>query len=362
MAVGKLKTNDLKAVRLYNMGLTTRANSLLDAISTTVGIQAQQPNAAIMNAVIRASSDKHEFNQLAETESIVRTWGQRWTLQLFSHEDYNLVIGARKNEAIPKAYFLNQEKLVEEVAEKMVTSGIKHWDSNLMEAKFPMLKGTRNLKYVILQSLTRLGQGFYDASTTNTKWRYQIIEPNLLDVSSSLKKLILRYLKGFGPASIEDFTKWSGIKISTTRPIWQRVTSELFKYQGNGSDEILVNTYALTDNKLAQLTELMLAKPIIAARFDATMTGYGDKSWLFSEQQQQVMWSKNGILYAPIIDQGQLIGTWNNTIKGTKMAVEVKTWADRSAVLEQKLAASFVELSKQMLCELSGVKFETQAL
>lgn len=362
MQVGTLQVNELKAARLANLGLLDNSRSLLAAINRTVGIQAQQPNTATMNALLRSNGDQNEFDQLAHNNEIVRTWGQRWTLQLFTRADFNLVISARNKEKIPKAYYLGHEKLVSTVAQEIVASKVDQWDSQSLDAAFPMVKPLGNLKYVILQSLTQQGRGFYLASSSGTNWRYQVVTPNLADVTSSLRELIGRYLQGFGPASLADFTKWSGIKISMVRPIWQHLTDQMAHYQVVGSDELLVNPEELTAAKLQQLLAMMTAQPIIEAGYDAIMTGYLNKEWLFSKPQQKVMWSKNGILYPPIFEDGQLIGTWRSSIQVKKLQVTVTTWTASQVARQQQLTQSFSELVEKLQLQLADLTFTTQDL
>lgn len=358
-----LSIPQLTAVRLNNTGLLTPFDRATDAIQNAVGIQAQQPFSANLNALIRSNDSMSMLEQqLSDSNQLVRAWGQRWTLHLFTRADFNLITSARSTEKIPNSYYLNHKDQILLTADAIQNSNIPTWTpatlDEFLSTSFPEASANGRLKYIILQVLTARGVGFFNADSSTTKWVFELHSPAPLSLDDSIARLIRRYLTGFGPATLADFIKWASIKISIVRPIWQKVTRNLFQYRLADSDALLISTSALSTETLSTLTAQLEAKPQIMARFDSTMTGYVDKSWFVSAERQTTMWSKNGILAAPIINHGKLIGHWRYTIKNTNLAVQVFTWQPLTKPDQSALEQEFNQLTTKLNYNLSSIQFQ----
>lgn len=358
-----LSITQLTAVRFNNTGLLTPFNSAISAIQNAVGIQAQQPFSANLNALIRSTASISQLDQqLSDPRQLVRAWGQRWTLHLFTRADFNLITSARSTEKLSNGYYLNHKEQVLIAANAIQNSGVQTWTPTTLDASlftiFPEASGNSRLKYVILQVITARGAGFFTANSSTTKWIFELHSPKSLSLNDSISELILRYLTGFGPATLADFIKWSGIKISSVRPIWQKVTHELFRYDLTNSDSPLISTSELSPEILSSLTDKLEAQPQIMARFDSTMTGYANKDWLAPTKYQSIMWSKNGILAAPIINHGKLIGHWRYTLKNNIITFEVFTWEALSTSDKIGLESLFEQLAQKLDYQLDAMHYQ----
>lgn len=300
--------------------------------------------------------------QLSDSHQLVRSWGQRWTLHLFTRADFNLITSARSTEKIPNSYYLNHKEQILTAADAIQNSNVQTWTPATLDAFlttiFPEASANGRLKYVILQVITARGAGFFTANSSTTKWIFELHSPEPLSLDVSISKLILRYLDGFGPATLADFIKWASIKISIVRPIWQKVTHKLFQYKLMGSDSPLVSTRELSSEILSSLSDKLEAKPQIMARFDSTMTGYVDKNWLVPVEYQATMWSKNGILAAPIINHGKLIGHWRYIVKNTSLTVQVFTWQPLAKPDQVALEQESNQLSDKINYNLNPIQYQ----
>lgn len=347
-----MDAKDLFAIRFVNSSLTTQNDTLLETTSRFVGIQAQHQRMAELNLLLRTrNATLTDLNQLYSKQAIIRTWSQRWTLHLMTPTDYNLVINARQKEKIPNNYYQGHKEQVLEATEDLTKLFLNtnqmsknDFEDILIKELNIDVKNT-NLAYVILQLLTSKGIIYMDANSAHTN--YTLLSPQnfeQVEVSQAIKKLIPHYLAGFGPASLQDFVKWSGIKISTVRPVWNQLASDFYEVQFE--DTKLFSLSAITPSTIKLAHKELHDKLLLAARFDASMTGYADKDWLIKPEYQSIMWSKNGILLAPIIQNEEVVGNWMYKLTKGKIEFTINTWSSLDKKqLETKLIkiANFME-------------------
>ncbi|ATO44582.1 DNA glycosylase AlkZ-like family protein [Loigolactobacillus coryniformis subsp. coryniformis] len=342
-----MENKQLLAVRLFNQGLLRPLEQPTAAFARIVGIQSQQPQAAWLNwALHTAAPEAAFFKQLVEQRQLVRAWGQRWTLHLLSPADLQLVISARQAEKLPAAYFRDQKDqvlaVVAAIKQLLEHQSVFSRASLLAELQneFPNLPLDGRFIYAVLQFLSAQGALYFDASSTTQNWRIIAATPPQND-TNALAVLIQRYLAGFGPASMTDFVRWAGIKLSTVRPVWQQFVAQRRPFQAE-----LFSLQDYSRSQLQELTDELAAKVLIAAPYDASMTGYANKDWLMPPRLQKIMWTKNGILRAPIIVNGELSGYWIQQVKGARLHFTIVHWQTLTANVQQKIQAKLVPLAQ----------------
>lgn len=331
---------DLRAWRLAQQGLLAPARDAVAAVAQTVGVQAQSPIMAELNIALRVPGlTAAQLKQAYQQHELVRVWANRWTLQLLTKRDWQLLINARQNVKLPAAYFLGERELVLQAVQTV--ESVLTQRPSLTRAEYravltevlPARPRPQNFDYAVLQVLASRGV-LYLAGEASQQNFILVAAPDFvkMPVATALRQLIKRYLAGFGPATLTDFVKWAGLKIGEVRPVWQQLQTQLTSIAVG--DTIL---WSLTPPAKQQLTvwrKQLQESTVIAARFDASMTGYADKSWLMDEPTVARMWSKNGILMAPIIVAGTVVGKWSYRIAGRKVHFKVEQWGP---IVQQQL-------------------------
>ncbi|WP_461244641.1 DNA glycosylase AlkZ-like family protein [Secundilactobacillus muriivasis] len=311
----------LKQLRLSHLGFGVTQDSK-GALTRTIGIQAQQAREADLNLSLRTHTPIETLHNWYDEQPVVRSWAQRWTHQLLTLSDWQLVISARQTETLPKTYLLGHETLVTELAaliqNQLVTKPrlTKAEVVALLTPLIPTDVKPNNLIYAVLQTLVARGRLYFDARSTTQNYVVIANQLPLLPVETALPVLIQRYIEGFGPVSLADFCKWSGIRITQARPVWQQVTAKLSPVMVAGQELVAMSTEPTVDLPVCQL----------AARFDACFTGYADKNWLVTPEHQKTIWTKNGLIMAPILLRGVVIGHWQHRQLRNGVAVTVKHW------------------------------------
>lgn len=134
-----------------------------------------------------------------------------------------------------------------------------------------------------------------------------------VDEASALQHLVKRYLGGFGPATITDLASWSGVSITTLRPVLEVMTLRTFRDQ--------------EDSELIDLPRQPLPDPDTPApvRFlptwDATLLAHARRTQILPEEFRSIVFNtKSPQSFTTFLIDGAVAGTWRQ--EGTKLRLE----------------------------------------
>jgi hypothetical protein len=147
----------------------------------------------------------------------------------------------------------------------------------------------------------------------------------------ALAELALRYFTSRGPATLQDFTWWSGLGAAEARAGLEAVKTQLAHETQGGQ-----SYWMAPDVSEPQDTRGAFALP----GFDEFLLGYKDRSAVLDARHaQQVCPGGNGMFAATIVINGRVAGTWKRAVR--KSAVEISatpfvalTKAERNAFTE----------------------------
>jgi len=129
----------------------------------------------------------------------------------------------------------------------------------------------------------------------------------------ALKELALRYFTSRAPATIEDFSWWSGLSSGKSKLAVELNKTNLF------SEVIEDNTYWFaegSDTPIPAKREIYLLPA-----FDEFLIGYRDRTPSMLSVEKKKTISDNGIFYPTIMMGGQIIGTWRRNIKDKHIVI-----------------------------------------
>jgi hypothetical protein len=143
----------------------------------------------------------------------------------------------------------------------------------------------------------------------------------MLDRDAALAELTSRYFVGHGPATLQDFVWWSGLKVSDAKTGLAMAKSRLKSLTFN--DQVYwLSPEAPRFNKPAPMVQVLPG-------FDEYLLGYRDRSAsLDPAYAEKVQAGANGIFLGTIVVNGRVVGTWKRELK--KNAARVTTTLFRS--------------------------------
>jgi len=123
------------------------------------------------------------------------------------------------------------------------------------------------------------------------------------------EKLLTKYLHGYGPATGQDFTCWSGLMAGDARKAIEAAGSllEEVAIEGvKGRFWMLREDFKLVDS--ISLDEK--APPSLLPKFDSFVLGHRDRARIIRTEYMKQVFRKAGDVAATLLINGHIVGTW----------------------------------------------------
>jgi hypothetical protein len=153
-----------------------------------------------------------------------------------------------------------------------------------------------------------------------------------------LKELALRYFTSRGPATIQDFSWWSGLSLSDSR-----LALELNKFNLI-CETIDKRTYWFVDS--SNVPEPINKETYLLPAFDEFLISYRDRTPSLLSIDEKKTISNNGIFYPAIMKGGQIIGTWKRNFKNNQILITLKLFKTDKTDLSNTFTKSTSRYSK----------------
>jgi hypothetical protein len=140
----------------------------------------------------------------------------------------------------------------------------------------------------------------------------RIANAKTLTKEEALAELAKRYFTSHGPATIRDFTWWSGLPAADSRTALELVKKEMTSVEHDGL------AYWFFDHGI----EIKIPKTLLLPAFDEYLIAYKDRSASIRQEHAPHAFTTNGIFKPLIVTDGQVGGTWKRTIKKDKVIIE----------------------------------------
>jgi hypothetical protein len=146
--------------------------------------------------------------------------------------------------------------------------------------------------------------------------------PHLEAISEDkAKQIMLRnYFKSYGPASLVDFSKWSGNLVTESENIMRAVKDEFHEVNYDGK-----KGFILTED-LNELTPVKLLKNSLRLLpvFDSYILGHAGKDHLLNLKNYKKVYRNQGRISPVILLDGRIIGIWSHKKKSKNYIIEIE--------------------------------------
>jgi len=307
----------LLAQRMTAQLLPRRAPSVAAAARQLLGLQAQDAAHAQWALAVRTEgATVQSVEEAFASRQIVRSWPMRGTLHVVAADDLpwlmalfsarNLARAARRLRELEIAPrdLVAARRVVEKV---LPGRGLAREElfTHLEEAgqRVEKQRGVHLLWHLAQDGVVCLaGEQFVLAA----EW---IAHPRQLDGDEALGELATRYLRGHGPASIDDLAFWAGLP--------KTVAKRALEIAG---DVPLPEGIALPD-------------ALLLPGFDEYLLGYTDRSPCLAPQHaQRVVPGGNGVFLAMLVLDGHIRGTWRRRVERERVTITVEPFARLTAI------------------------------
>jgi len=322
-----------------------KKKDLVKVVNDVCGLHAQVPTTPYLSLWNRVEDfeDIQLDEALYKAKSLVKTWVMRGTLHVIPSADlpvYNRAlrrmwfehhgrfmrtpdwpsIDERRNTIYPRILeALSQKPLKRKDLNNKVRSLLKD-DSKPYERLFSGWGGI--LKETAYEGLTVSAQPCEREScfARLDKWLPQI-DLNKISEEEAHERLLMKYLRGYGPAAQQDFCLWSGIMANDAKKAIENTSSTIteVKVEGNRARFLLLRK----DLELLDSVNFdEKTPPCLLPKYDSLLLGHKDRTRIIQdEHKKRVFKPKVGDIAATVLINGRIVGTWRH--KKSKRALTI---------------------------------------
>ncbi|MFD2942128.1 winged helix DNA-binding domain-containing protein [Flavobacterium notoginsengisoli] len=290
----------------------------------------------------RCDASEKEIEEAVNSGKIIRTHILRPTWHFVAADDiyWMLELSApqvkRLFATMAKQHGFDQKKFgqVNAAIEKLL-SGNNHLTREEIMKELNIQKKAGDLSPVIVMMNAELDGLVCNGRMKGKQITYALLEERVekpktkLTKEEGLAKLAQRYFESHGPATLLDFSWWSGFSpticksaIDAIELHLNRITidNQIFWFGKNHKEE----------NPFRESVQFLPA-------FDEILIAYKTREVSFSGNHQSKTFTNNGIFKPIILENGKVIGIWKRTIKKDHIKIETEFFNETESSKKQVL-------------------------
>ena len=344
----EISQEQVNGFRMDRQYLTKRASrtELASVVEQVCGIQAQMPAAAQLQLWARVDELKPtDINKaLWDSKSLLRIWCMRGTAHYIStrefpayletiikpriprHKEWLVKRGIREFGEIAKIDPVQHDfEAINQTVLNALTQGPATRDdmADIVEKELgPEVRPWVDTGYYIVTKLLAyegkvcFGPDLDGKSTLVRTDKWLPKQPNVTQERVE-NTILTNYLKCYGPATPQDFSTWSGLKMTTVTPIWERISDQLVEITLNEKPAWILKK----DLSLLHKTKKGTRPVRLLPHFDIFLLGHKDKYHIVDETHYKQVFKKAAWIAPVLLCEGQAVGTWKQKRTGKKVTV-----------------------------------------
>ena len=324
-----MKTAPITQARLSNQHLNSPMDSAAQVVQWFGAVQAQDFYGSLWNVGQRViSATEKDVEQAIQDKLIVRTWPMRGTLHFVSPHDVYWMLSLLTPRIVQRAQtnykkceldaktFLKSRKLLERALEgNQMLTRTEAYDV-LAKGKINTSgeRGIHIINNAAMAGLLCFGPRVGKQHTFVLLEEWISVKKNLSH-DESLAELAKRYFTSHGPATIHDFSWWSGLTLAEVKLSIELAGDHLQNLK-DGENEY----YAGPDSGATRSSQPVVN---LLSWYDEFIIGYKDRSATFDPVTAKFIPApKNGVYSPLILINGKISGTWKPTDKDDVVDVQ----------------------------------------
>lgn len=310
-----------------------------------VGTRLQAPT-------LQAVEEALKHGEILRTHVMRPTWHLvaaediRWMLSLTTHRlkaAYSSYAKGRGLDITPKLYEHNKG-LILKMLEGNKSLTRQEIESALVRAGAIQADNEADKHYVKYSIAVAEVEGFVCSGVDKgNKPTYALLDERVppvrkLHKEEALALLVGRYFKSHSPASLNDFTWWSGLTTSEARQAIGLIEGELIA--DHFADQKLYVHESFKETAASQEDVLHLLPS-----FDEFLISYKDRTAVLASEHHPKAFNNFGTFYPVILHKGKIVGNWNKATQKGTLTVETSFFDPKtriSAKLLEKAAKRYL--------------------
>ena len=345
----ELSWADVHSFRLARHHLLERApkSKLAQVVGDIGGAQAQVMSLAELQIAVRVSCNVEDVREaLWKKRSLVKTWLMRGTLHLIPSADLPMFAAAMGAHGLRN---LNTWLKYLQVDEAQLTK--------LFDSIGSALNGTPMTREELIAAVGRdqpasvrriLKSGWGGVLKPAARRGELCFGPNRgqsvtfvrpqawlgtwmeMDPEQATVAAAARYLRAYGPATKQDFTRWWGAWPGVGTAAWKALDSKLVTVSVEGQKAQMLGL----DLKLLPKAPSPPSVQLLPG-FDPYLMGHATRDHLFDKAHRWKVSRVAGWISPVVLVDGRVLGVWTHTVAKQKVRFELKPFAPLSARIVQ---------------------------
>jgi uncharacterized protein YcaQ len=372
--MASLLWTQVSAFRLRRHYLVSRAEpgSLVEVTQALCGVQAQLMTAAqvALGARVRHLVLGDVESALWQTRALVKTWCMRGTVHLLPAQDLPIYTSALKGSGTREVqrwlskYGVSQDEInvmTAAIVEALATGPLTRRElaervvSLLGEKARPWIEHSWGgvSKQAALQGLICYGpdRGQEVTFVRLDQWLPALGEMPEEKAGSALLRC---YLRSYGPATLRDFAKWTGMTMKEAKLIRNRLGDEVGEVSIEGQMALIL----CQDIEQVQAETLGEQPLCLLPSFDPYMLGHHDKGHLVDQAYYKKVYRKAGWVSPVVLLGGRVIGVWSYKRRGGRLSLTVESFYSLSRAVCERIEAAAADIGRflEATCEVTFEK------
>jgi hypothetical protein len=321
---------DISRSRLHAQQLTEfSVKSPADLVSWMGAIQAQDFSMACRAIGIRLKEGKEDDilasinrGEIIRTHVLRPTWhfvaaaDLGWMLRLTGPAIKRNMLSSERTVGLDEKYFTRSTRLIEKYLQKNGPAVREELKAIFVNAGLEtgMNLPAHMLMHAELDGVICSGP-MINGKTSYTLRGDWVTEDRALSREESLKELAFRYFSSHGPASLRDFSWWSGLNLGDSRKAVAMIKPGFSALKVKGEDYWFSEQTGTPHRSMKSL--------LLLPAYDEYIISYKDRSAVLPSTKFHSAVSSNGVFRPVILMEGKVVGTWKRTTKKKLLQISI---------------------------------------
>jgi Winged helix DNA-binding domain len=319
----------IRSLRMRAQRLTAPIrNSVPDVVRHLVGLQAQDTRMTRLLVRPRTSGvDAASVDRACQDASVVRTWAMRGTLHMVAADDLRWLVDLLGPIFIARSRTRRRQlglpdDLCEDATDVMVEllAGRQLSRAALVEEirarGVPVQGGQAHahlVAYAAMRGVICRGpdRGNEPTYALVNEW---VTAKGKLGPDEGLAELARRYLTAHGPAGVEDFATWSGLRVRQARRAIELVVEEFEEIA-----TVVGKAWLRPDRRREPHARVAL----LLGHFDPYLLDYRNREFALDPAFAKRVQAGGGFIQPTVVVDGQVVGTWRQRRERERVTIDI---------------------------------------
>lgn len=343
-----IRSDEIASFRLRRHHLLDAAPEDQDAVTICrdmCGVQAQVMSAAYLQLWTRnhAITRAHIERALWKTRTLVKTSLMRQTLHLIPTDEFPLYIAALRPSRFAQAMRVMERcGITHDESAALVPLIMKTLSAGPLSrpaiaaairpkaskrVRFWMENSWSLVRLPVAEGLVCYGRGEGNAIVfIRTDHWLPKLKLDLMPATEAQCTLLRKYLRAYGPATLNDFSHWAGIPMQEVRPLRALLEPKLTEIPGDKKNCLLLREDVAALNRSPAPEASIRLLP----NFDSYLLAHREKDHLLSAKHYKRVYRNQGWISPVVLVDGVIAGVWSHKLQGKRLLVNIEPFGKLS--------------------------------